>query len=166
MLSLSQSLLWNDTMPWCELIVAVRLLLQHSSQGWASCLGCCGHQEARAGIWNICYSTSKITVLENSQMNIQGLKCLRCANRETMPWAFFVTHFKLLISALQLFVWKCILSELTAMQDWSSVLLWDMVDTAKNTFLPPTQMLDSPILMFAQAQQKVMFLIAFSTRSH
>lgn len=165
-LSLSQSLLWNDTMPWCELIAAVRLLLQHSSQGWASCLVCCGHQEARTGIWNIYYSTSKIAVLENLQMNIQGLKCLRCANTETVPWAFFVTHFKLLISALQLFVWKYILSELTAAQDWSSVLLWDMLDTAKNTFLPPTQMLDSPILMFAQAKQKVMFLIAFSTQSH
>lgn len=140
--------------------------LSSSSQGWAFCLGCSEHQEARAGIWSVYCSTSKITVLENLQMNIQGLKYLRCANMKTMPWAFFVTHLKLLISDLQLLVWKYISCELTAVQDWTSVLLRDMLDTAKNAFLPLAQMLDSPILMFVQAQQKVMFFIVFSTRSH
>lgn len=77
MLSHRQSLLWNDTVPRCELTAAVRLLLRQFQPGlsllpvvpWA----------ARGQGWNLVYyySTSKITVQENLQMNIQGLKCLR-----------------------------------------------------------------------------------------
>lgn len=66
---------------------------------------------------------------------------------------FYAARLKQLISALQLLVWNSISSELSAVQDLTSILLWDTLDTAETTFLPPAQMLASPTLMFAQAQQ-------------